>query len=68
MCRCGAAGLGMSPTTSSRRLFSMLTLSLGFVDQIWRQCLVGNSVNRIRSSGRPRAFRPLSGAIFAASW
>ena len=38
-----AVSLGNTPTTSVRRLISRWSRSSGFVDQILRQCSIGNS-------------------------
>jgi hypothetical protein len=43
-------GLGNTPTTSVRRLISLLIRSSGFVDQIWRQSRLGKLANARRSS------------------
>src|SRR5215217_4260608 len=42
--RSSASGLGTTPTTSVRRLISLLSRSIGLVDQTFFQWLTGNEV------------------------
>ena len=48
--RSRASGLGKTPTTSVRRLTSLLSRSSGLVDQIFFQCATGKAVKASRSS------------------
>ena len=45
MRRITAASFGKMPTTRERRLISLLRRSRGLVDQILRQCYLGNAAN-----------------------